>query len=235
MLMIEASIIIPTYNEGKNIARTLHHMSNQTIPREKYEIIIVDGGSEDRTIEIASKYADKIINQKSKGVGGARNDGAAIANGRILIHTDADVIVERDWIEKILNKFSNGVIAVCGPDEPLENDVKLKILYNIINIVAYIVAKLGLIWTRGTNTAVLKKAFLLVGGYRDYPICDDGELGIRLKKIGRIIYANDIKVRASIRRFKKYGILKVIVEWARGDVLVLLGKKPVGKYHKEKY
>ncbi|MEM1572987.1 MAG: glycosyltransferase [Candidatus Methanomethylicaceae archaeon] len=233
--MVEVSIIIPTYNEEKNIARTLYYILNQTIPREKYEIIIVDGGSKDKTIEVASKYADKIIFQKSKGVGGARNDGAAIANGRILIHTDADVIVEKNWIEKILNKFSNGVIAVCGPDEPLENDVKLKILYNIINIISYIAAKLGIIWTRGTNTAVLKKAFLLIGGYKDYPICDDGELGIRLKKIGKIIYANDIKVKASARRFKKHGILKVLIEWARGDILVLIGRRPVGKYHKEKY
>lgn len=233
--MKEVSIIIPTYNEEKNIARTLYYISNQTLPREKYEIIVVDGGSEDKTVEVALRYADKVITQKRRGVGGARNDGAEIASGRILIHTDADVVVERDWIERILNKFSNGVVAVCGPDEPLENDLKLRLLYIIINIISYIAAKLGLVWTRGTNTAVLKEAFLLIGGYKDYPICDDGELGIRLKKIGKVIYANDIRVKASTRRFKKHGILKVLVEWARGDVLVLMGRKPMGRYHREIY
>ncbi|MCX8169859.1 MAG: glycosyltransferase, partial [Candidatus Methanomethyliaceae archaeon] len=126
--MIEVSVVIPTYNEERNIVRTLYFLSNQTIPREKYEIIVVDGGSKDRTVELASKYADKVIYQRSRGVGGARNDGAYIARGRIIIHTDADVIVERDWIEKILKKFSNGVIAVCGPDDRIDSTLKYSCL-----------------------------------------------------------------------------------------------------------
>lgn len=233
--MIEASVIIPTYNEERNIARTLYFISNQTIPRERYEIIIVDGGSKDRTVEIASRYADKVIYQKSKGVGGARNDGAYIARGRIVIHTDADVIVEKDWIEKILKKFSDGVILVCGPDDPIENSLKYRVLYIIINAISFIAAKLGIVWTRGTNTAVLKEVFLSTGGYKDYPLCDDGELGIRLRKIGRLIYANDIKVRTSVRRLKKYGILKVLINWIKGDIMVLMGKRPQGRYHRESY
>ena len=84
--MVKISVIIPTYNEEKNIIRTLYYLSRQTLPRKNYEIIIVDGGSKDRTVEIALKYADKVIKQKSKGVGGARNDGAIIAKGEIIVH-----------------------------------------------------------------------------------------------------------------------------------------------------
>jgi len=87
------SVIVPTYNEEKNIERCLKSLENQTIPRNKFEVIIVDGQSKDRTVEIAKKYADKVIQQKSKGVGGARNDGVEIARGNIIAVTDADSIL----------------------------------------------------------------------------------------------------------------------------------------------
>src|SRR3990172_3737337 len=87
------SIIIPTYNEENYIEKCLKSLSNQTLPRNKYEIIIVDGGSKDRTIDIARKYVDKVIRQKSKGVGGARNDGVNAAKYGVIATTDADFIV----------------------------------------------------------------------------------------------------------------------------------------------
>ncbi|MBI4896489.1 MAG: glycosyltransferase, partial [Candidatus Aenigmarchaeota archaeon] len=73
------SVVIPTYNEEKNIEQCLLNIAHQTIPRHAYEIIVVDGKSKDKTRQIAEKYADKIIIQTSQGVGGARNDGVATA------------------------------------------------------------------------------------------------------------------------------------------------------------
>ena len=69
------SVIIPSYNEEANIARCLHSLLKQTIPREQYEIIVVDGNSKDKTREIAERYADLVFIQTSTKVGGARNDG----------------------------------------------------------------------------------------------------------------------------------------------------------------
>ncbi|MEM2002317.1 MAG: glycosyltransferase [Candidatus Methanomethylicaceae archaeon] len=233
--LVKLSVIIPTYNEEKGIEETLKSISSQTLPRSDYEIIVVDGGSTDRTVEIASKYADLIVQQKSRGVGGARNDGVAVARGRIVIHTDADVIVRSDWLKQILSHFSSDIVAVCGPDEPLESDAKYRILYSLINLISLFAYKIGIVWTRGTNTAVLKDVFLKVGGYTDYPLCDDGELGLRLKKIGKVIYSPKIGVKMSARRFKKYGILRVVKEWIRGDLMIFMGKRTIGKYHKESY
>ncbi|MGC8936010.1 MAG: glycosyltransferase [Candidatus Methanomethylicaceae archaeon] len=233
--MPKLSVIIPTYNEEKGIEKTLQSISQQTIPRSDYEIIIVDGGSTDRTVEIASKYADLIIKQKSRGVGGARNDGVAASRGIVVVHTDADVIVRRDWLQQILSHFSSGIVAVCGPDEPLEDDPKYRALYSLINFISLIAYKMGIVWTRGTNTAVLKTAFLKAGGYTDYPLCDDGELGLRLKKIGRVLYTPKITVKMSTRRLKKHGTIKVIKEWIKGDLMIFMGKRTIGKYHKESY
>ncbi|MGQ9759084.1 MAG: glycosyltransferase [Candidatus Methanomethylicaceae archaeon] len=233
--MVRLSVIVPTYNEERGIEYTLKSISQQTIPREEYEILVVDGGSTDRTVEIASKYADAVIQQRSKGVGGARNDGALAARGKILVHTDADVLVSKDWLQQIISLFSPGVVAVCGPDEPLKPDAKYRVLYSLINLISSLAYLMGIVWTRGTNTAVLRDIFLKIGGYTDYPLCDDGELGLRLKKVGKVLYSKKIRVKMSVRRFKKYGLLHVIKDWIKGDLMIFMGKKTIGRYHRESY
>lgn len=233
---MRASVIIPTYNEEKFIERCLTSINLQSLDRGQYEIIVVDGYSKDGTRRIARKFADKVILQTSEGVGGARNDGARMARGEILVFTDADVIVPYNWLEKIISHFNReGVVAVCGPDEPLEAHGKLKAAYRAINAFSRMLYRIGLAGTRGTNTAVKREAFFKAGGYSDYPLCDDVELGLRLRKLGKIVYDEQLKVRMSARRFNKYGILSVLKTWLKGDVLLLLGRKTVGSYARQSY
>ena len=234
--MPEISVVIPTYNEEKIIGRTLSFLSRQTIPRSDYEIIVVDGGSKDHTREIASRYADRVIQQKSRAVGGARNDGVQAATGRVVVHTDADVIVPSDWLHNILSLFNEGnVVAVCGPDTPIEMSAKYQALYFAINLFSAVSYRLGIVGTRGTNTAVLRDVFQKVGGYTDYPLCDDVELGLRLKKIGKVVYSSKVKVSASARRFEKNGVRGVLNGWLKGDLMLLSGKRTEGSYHKQDY
>ncbi len=194
---VEISVIIPTYNEEKGPHPLAPLRAN--LARKDYEIIVVDGNSKDRTREIAAKYADRVILQKGRAVGGARNDGVEVARGRIVVHTDADAVPPKDWLERILSLFGDGVVAVCGPDGPLEASVKYRVLYMGINTFSLIAYQLGMVGTRGTNTAVRRDAFLKVGGYTDYPMCDDVELGFRLQKLGRVVYDPKLKVLASAR------------------------------------
>jgi len=93
------SVIIPTYNEEANITACLQSLCNQTMSRDEYELIVVDGNSKDRTCELAREYADEVITQTSKKVGGARNDGVLRARGDIVATTDADCIIPPDWLE----------------------------------------------------------------------------------------------------------------------------------------
>src|SRR5659263_340043 len=88
------SVIIPTYNEEANITACLQSLSNQTIRRDEYEIIVVDGNSKDSTCELARAYADEVMTQTSPKVGGARNDGVLRARGDIVATTDAGDDVE---------------------------------------------------------------------------------------------------------------------------------------------
>lgn len=236
--MVEISVIIPTYNEEKGIGATLKSLSRQTLPRSEYEIIVVDGNSADRTREVAAGLADKVILQRGRGVGGARNDGVAVASGRVVVHTDGDAIVPEDWLETIRSLFEEGVVCVCGPDSPREVEGRYRALYGIFNAFSLLSSKAGLVWTRGANTAVLREAFVASGGYSDLPILDDGELGLRLKRLGRLVYSPRVGVRVSMRRFKKQGIASLFTLWLKNDIMMLIARrKPQvkGSYHKETY
>jgi len=119
------SVVIPTFNEEENIAQCLVSLRHQTVPRSEYEIIIVDGGSKDRTREIAGKYADKVFIQTSRKVGGARNDGIMAATGDIVATTDADCIIPPIWIETITKGFDEkNVVLLYGPVYPIEESLK---------------------------------------------------------------------------------------------------------------
>ncbi|MBY6070309.1 glycosyltransferase [Marinobacter salsuginis] len=94
------SVIIPAFNEEQNIEECLLSLVNQSYPREFYEIIVVDNGSSDRTPQMASAYADLVLEKPDGNVGAVRNHGIADASGEVIICTDADCVVPPDWIEK---------------------------------------------------------------------------------------------------------------------------------------
>jgi glycosyltransferase involved in cell wall biosynthesis len=236
--LVEISVIIPTFNEERGIEATLRSLSRQTIPRSEYEIIIVDGNSTDRTREVAQGLADRVILQKGKGVGGARNDGVAVARGRIVVHTDGDAIVPEGWLETIRSIFRGDVVCVCGPDSPREAEGRYRAFYGVVNSFVYLASLMGFVWTRGANTSVRRDAFVAIGGYSDLPILDDGELGLRLKEVGRLVYSPKAGVKVSMRRLKKHGISSIFSLWLKNDLMMLVvRRRPRTErgYHKETY
>ena len=108
------SIVIPALNEESNIDACLFSLSLQSYPRDRYEIIVIDNGSNDDTKNIARKYADKISEILSVNVGAVRNFGADLACGEFLISTDADCIVDHNWIEEGVNLLIGSPNCVFG-------------------------------------------------------------------------------------------------------------------------
>lgn len=101
------SVIIPAFNEEQNIETCLLSLTSQSYPRDKFEIIVVDNGSTDKTTEIASTYADLVLAKPEGNVGAVRNFGIANASGEIIICTDADCVVSHDWIEAGVTLLEN--------------------------------------------------------------------------------------------------------------------------------
>jgi glycosyltransferase involved in cell wall biosynthesis len=209
------SVIVPSFNEEENIAQCLVSLSHQTAGRNEYEIIVVDGGSTDKTCEISRKFADKVFIQTSKKVGGARNDGVMAAKGEIIASTDADCIVPPDWVERIKKDFSNpAIVQVYGPVYPIEdrpgNHFSL-LLANTFSRIGYY--SRTFYYTLGCNTAFRKDAFMKAGMYRCIDAGDDLEIAMRMKDQGKIRFDGRLKVGFSMRRYQQYGTFKSLYEW----------------------
>jgi glycosyltransferase involved in cell wall biosynthesis len=235
--MKRISVVIPTFNEDKGLDRFLRQFDRQTLPRELFELIIVDGNSTDKTRDIAKEYADKVILQESEGIGGARNDGVLAAKAPIVATTDADVKLPRIWLERILDDFrDSGVVAVCGPDGPMEETLKSRLVFFLLKNIIYLGSKMGIYCTGGGNSAFRKDIFLEIGGYKPLPHSDDVEIAFRIKEHGRIVYDKDLFVRISTRRMETDGYLPTLLTWLKGDLLVFLGKPiPQKSYAKKDY
>jgi glycosyltransferase involved in cell wall biosynthesis len=214
------------------------------MPRESFEIIIVDGSSKDKTREIAARYADKVILQVSKGVGGARNDGAQIAKGEILATTDADCLPCEDWLKVIQDNFKEDVVATTGTLIPIITEdmstfetFTYKFIFKISNGILRLGSWIGYYHLCGANSAFNREAFIKIGGYSDLPYSDDIEISKRLKPLGKIVFDKKIQLHYSIRRIKKLGLLKYIFTIFRNDFEVMvLGQKPLkDEYAKQTY
>jgi glycosyltransferase involved in cell wall biosynthesis len=209
------SVIIPSYNEEANIARCLESLQKQTIPREEYEIIVVDGNSKDQTREIAEKYADLVFIQTSNKVGGARNDGVLKSRGEIIVTTDADCVLPEDWLENITSEFSKQpIVQLFGPVDPIEGGIKNRISLFFANMFARAGYYTGtLYYTLGCNTAFERGAFIQAGMYRTVDAGDDLEIARRMRKLGKVKFSNRVRVGFSMRRYQQYGTLKSLYEW----------------------
>ncbi len=209
------SVVVPTYNEEQNIERCLQSLADQTVPRETYEIIVVDGDSKDRTRELAEPLADRVFVQTSKRVGGARNDGAMASAGDIIATTDADCILPRDWVERIAKNFEEReIVQLYGTVYPIEGGFRNHLSLSGANVFS----RLGyhtrtIYFTLGCNTAFDREAFVRAGMYRCIDAGDDLEIAQRMRKLGKVYLDPDLAVGFSMRRYQQFGTLKSISEW----------------------
>ncbi len=105
--MPKFSIIIPVYNVEPYLKRTLESVKNQTFT--DYEVIIVNDGCTDKSMDIAKKYPYKIITTEHKGVSSARNTGIAKAKGEYLFFLDSDDFIEKDLLKVLAENIEDNL------------------------------------------------------------------------------------------------------------------------------
>jgi len=240
------SIIIPAKNEEKVLPRLLDRLINQEYDKSKYEIIVVEDGSTDKTYEVCKQYEEtysrdfikclkldqpKVPNGKSR----ALNYALKIANNEIIGIFDADTVPKLDVLNQASSWFDkNEVVAVQGKLIPInvtENIVtrfaSIEELFHEYSIAGR--ARLGLfVPLEGTCTFIRKETLEKIGGWNEFTLTEDLDLSISLISQGfQIKYDPMIiawrEVPASLR-----WLVKQRLRWYRGHFEVTI-RLPQGK------
>jgi len=227
----EMSIIIPVYEEEKIFPKVLSNYTNELLRKYRCELIISDGGSKDKTIEIARKFTNKVVvhnSDKKQTIAEGRNRGAEIATGKVLIFLNGDTVPENpekffEYISKWAEKDKSHIaLAVKVRPFPEEEIFKDKLFYFCHNNYVRLLNLIGIGMGRGECQIVRRDAFWRVGGYNpQISAGEDFDLYHRLAKIGKIKYVDELCVFESPRRFRKYGYLRTIIKWLLNGIFVL--------------
>jgi GT2 family glycosyltransferase len=116
------SIVVCSYNSERTMRPCLESLIDLNYP--DYEVIIVNDGSTDGTLEIAEQFPScRIISQPNKGLSAARNVGAEAATGEIVAYTDSDCVADPDWLTYLVAKMEENHLVACGgPNFPPPED-----------------------------------------------------------------------------------------------------------------
>lgn len=209
------SIIIPVFNGGKTIGKCLRALVNQTYPTGKYEIIVVDNGSYDNTVNIVKEFPVRLFfENRAHNSYMARNLGIKQAKGEVIVFIDADCLAETDWLANLVEPFHDenvGVVAgeVLSPEPKnliqgfyafsgfLEQEKKVK------NGIAAIAT---------ANVAIRKVLFDIVGQFDEsFRWGGDNDFGVRIQR--EINYLVRFAKRAIVYHFHR-GSLKGLIKHA---------------------
>lgn len=203
------SVIIPTLNEEKYLEATLKAIRNQDY-KGRYEIIVADGGSKDKTIRIAKKYADKAVVTKKKGPSAGRNAGAREAKGDVLLFVDADTLLLFNGLTEFSKVFKKkNIVGATCPVIPLSHKAKDFAIYWFYTQFAKTSIKVNRVHIAGICCAYRKDFFEKAGGFpEDIIFSEDYDFSRRVSKLGKIAFVDKTIALTSTRRFEKWGRTK---------------------------
>jgi len=234
------SIIVPAYNEEILVGDAIKSLiANQKfIPREDFEIIVVDNNSTDKTSQKALKAgANKVVLEKEKGTNRARHRGFLESRGDIISFLDADCVAPEEWIFQIeKNLVSKDFVAVSGPAEyelkkfeKLASDLWQKKLFpKVPKLIEFFSGEKAGVILNG-NWATKRNVIEEIGGLPFIAFEGDDALITKLisRKSGSILFDPKLSVKSSNRRFKKEGLIKTTFIYSVNYLSVYLKGKPI--------
>lgn len=195
------SVIIPILNEAKILDKSLSKLQPEL---KEHELIIVDGGSADGSIEIAERYGKVVASE----IGRAKqlNAGAAVAAGDILVFLHADVWLESGALFSVSETISSGFVG-GGFLQKIDGS---SILYRLLEITADMRGKYQKIFYGDSGIFISKKDFQSIGGFPDVPIMEEVEFSKKMRKLGKTRMVKP-RIHISARRWETKGIIRTTV------------------------
>ena len=226
------SIIIPTLNEEKNIGSCIREIQKQA---PSAEIIVVDGMSSDRTVEIARELGATVVFEKKRSVGAARTAGLKQAHGDVVCFVDADALPAKSWFENLVRPFADErVVGVGGRALPLDGTILETLgMWMVFGLSSSILFKMGIPLVTGQNMAFRRTAVLQTGGFLEVVKSgggraegEDTNMFLRIKKKGKIAHSNSY-VKVSMRRIRAWGLPRYVLFNIRNYLHLLKYQTPI--------
>jgi rSAM/selenodomain-associated transferase 2 len=199
------SVIIPTLNEHAHVARAIENLKEQSMPPE--EIIVVDGGSNDGTKQIAKEHGAFLLEQ-SPPVARQMNWGAFKSAGELLLFLHADCILQEGAIQELRNVLSNTPIA--GGAFKLQMRGHRPWLDRYLSWSGSWNARRSQLFLGDHGIFCRRTAFQQTGGFPEIPLMYELDFMRKLKSYGKLVQLNKNCI-ASARRFESNGYWKTIL------------------------
>ncbi len=201
------SIIIPTINEANNLPLLLSDLS---IIQEEGEILIVDCGSEDKTIDVANIYGAKVYKSQERNRGLQLDIGAKNSKGEWLIFLHADTRLTHDWFTKIKSVFKGDKNFIYYFKFKISNK---KIIYRVLEILVNFRSKYFKQPYGDQGLIIHKSIYLKNNGFRNIPLMEDLDFFMRLNSKKDLKQLN-IPIFTSPRKWERTNIfLQAIKNW----------------------
>lgn len=193
------SVIIPALNEEQNISAAIA-AAKRSYSDDQVEIIVVDGGSSDSTVELARSAAIVIEDERGRAV--QMNRGAREASGRLLVFCHADSRLPDGWLEAVSDALTDPAVSGGAFQTRITPPKGILHLINRINFPADWRIIFG-----DLCQFMRRETFIDVGGFPEIVLMEDVEMGRKLHQVGRIVRV-PLRVETSSRRFIENGPLK---------------------------
>lgn len=245
---MKISFVIPAYNEEAVIGTCLRSVFDE-IARVKSsdrvfdaEVVVVDNASSDRTGEEALAFPGvTVVREPLKGLVYARRAGWVASSGEIVANIDADTMLPKGWLTKVLDAFAADpkLVALSGPyiyyDLPAWKRALVKFFYFlgwIIHLLNHRVLRAGAM-LQGGNFVLRRSAWDTAGGF-DTTISfygEDTDVAKRIGKVGRVVWTWKLPMYTTGRRLEKEGLVRMSFLYTLNHLSVLWTGRPATRKH----
>ena len=227
----EITVVIPAYNEEAYLPSCLEALKEQTYPKDKYSILVVDNNSTDKTAEIAQQFGAKVIHEHQQGHVFSLNAGLQNATGDIYAVTDSDTQPASNWLQTLAKSFEDPeVVGVTGSViVNFKSSIGKWLLYYLYQLFLTFNFALNKPHFAGPNMAIRASAFKMLHGVDTrYRMSGDVEIGMRLKKFGKVRFVKNLVTTTSPRRLNGgwLGLWKDIRKYSSAYIYAIWLVKP---------